>query len=238
MLQPLSAFLQKKTLFRPVLLPQNHVFRFDAPFEELFFDMADGVRINALFFRVQHHESRGVVLYFHGNRDNLQRWGTLHADFTTLGYDFLAVDYRGYGKSGGEPDEKAYFSDALHVYRWLRQRYPPDKIVLYGRSLGTGMATYLAAHEPARLLVLETPFDNIAGLLASHLRRGQPPFRPAFHFPNDQHLRRTHIPVVIFHGTRDRVVPFSSALRRKACLKPGDHFVTIDGGAHNTRRVF
>ena len=56
--------------------------------------------------------------------------------------------------------------------------------------------------------------------------------------PNDQHLRRTHIPVVIFHGTRDRVVPFSSALRLKACLKPGDHFVTIEGGAHNNLRDF
>ena len=100
------------------------------------------------------------------------------------------------------------------------------------------LATYLAARVPARMLVLETPFDNIRGLMASHLRREVLPFEPAFRFPNDRHLDMADLPVLIFHGTRDRVVPFASAAKLKQFLNPGDEFVTIEGGAHNNLGKF
>jgi uncharacterized protein len=238
MTQNYSAYIQKKMLFRPVPLPQDHRFVFDAFFEEVFLETPDGVRLNLLFFPAPEKPAHGLVLYFHGNRDNLQRWGALHRDFTTLGYDFLVPDYRGYGKSGGEPDEQRYFEDALQVYKWARERYKPENIVLYGRSLGSGMAAFLAARVQARMLVLETPFDNIRGLIAAQLRRASPPFEPAFRFPNDEHLRKTAMPVLIFHGTRDLIVPIGSAANLKKCLKPGDLFVTIEGGAHHNLRDF
>lgn len=228
-----SVFLQKKALFRPVQLAADYPFRFDVPFTEHYFATPDGERLNALLFPADMPARKGVVLYFHGNRDNLQRWGAMHRDFTVRGYDFFAPDYRGYGKSTGEPDEKHYFEDALLVYKWLCKRYAPEEMILYGRSLGTGMATYLAAHVPARMLILETPFDNISGLLASHLGNTEPPFKPVFHFPNDKFLRKAILPVLIFHGTRDRIVPHASAARLKGCLKPGDEFVTIEGGSHH-----
>ena len=233
-----STFLQKKALFRPVVLPTGHRFDFAEPFTEHFFDTPDGASINALFFASNEPVKRGVVLYFHGNRDNLQRWGALHHDFTSRGYDFLAADYRGYGKSSGEPDEQAYFSDAALLYEWLRGQYDPEKIVLYGRSLGTGMACYLAARVQACSVILETPFDNIGGLLASHIRRHEPPFEPAFRFPNDEFLKMTRLPLLIFHGTRDRVVPYTCAENLKSLLKPGDAFVTIEGGSHNNLNTF
>jgi hypothetical protein len=233
-----STFLQKKALFRPVILEANHRFDFPEPFQEHFFDTSDGARLNALFFPAASAEKRGVVLYFHGNRDNLQRWGAMHRDFTRRGYDFLAADYRGYGKSSGEPDEQAYFSDARMLYEWLRSQYAAENILLYGRSLGTGMASYLAARVSARTVILETPFDNIGGLLASHIRRHAPPFEPAFRFPNDEYLKATALPLLIFHGTRDRVVPYTCAENLKRILKPGDAFVTIEGGSHNNLNTF
>ena len=88
------------------------------------------------------------------------------------------------------------------------------------------------------MLILETPFDNIGGLLASYLRRAELPFRPAFFFPNDRHLRQTTLPALLFHGTADRVVPYASAARLQACLKPGDEFVTIPGGTHGNLREY
>ncbi len=100
------------------------------------------------------------------------------------------------------------------------------------------LAQALAARVPARMLVLETPFDNIRGLMASHLRREVLPFEPAFRFPNDRHLDMADLPVLIFHGTRDRVVPFASAAKLKQFLNPGDEFVTIEGGAHNNLGKF
>ena len=84
-----SVFLQKRFLFRPVALPQTHRFVFDATFEEHWIETPDGAQLNALFFPSQQPNSRGVVLYFHGNRGNLQRWGQLHQDFTSRGFDFF-----------------------------------------------------------------------------------------------------------------------------------------------------
>lgn len=233
-----STYLQKKALFRPTLLSADHRFDFGEPFKEHFFDTPDGARLNALFFPAAAAEKRGVILYFHGNRDNLQRWGAMHRDFTRRGYDFLAPDYRGYGKSTGEPDEQHYLEDALLLYEWLKGRYRVQEIILYGRSLGTGMASYLAARVPARMVILETPFDNIGGLLASHIRRHAPPFEPAFLFPNDENLKASTLPLLIFHGTRDRVVPYAGAGNLKRVLKAGDEFVTIEGGSHNNLNMF
>lgn len=234
----MTNFFLRKFLFRPVPLSIDAEFCFDAPFEELWFDTPDGVRLNALFFPSSVQPARGAVLYFHGNRDNLQRWGAMHREFTALGYDFLVPDYRGYGKSSGEPDEQGFYDDSMLMFKWLAERCPPERIVLYGRSLGSGAACWLAAQVPARMLLLETPFDSIPGLLAAHLRRERLSFEPALRFPNDEHLRQAALPVLIFHGTRDRVVPYDCAAKLKSVLKPGDDFVTIEGGSHNNLGTF
>jgi uncharacterized protein len=234
----MTQFFLRKFLFRPVPLTPDAAFQFDAPFEELWLDTPDGERLNALFFPAPAQPARGAVLYFHGNRDNLQRWGAMHRDFTALGYDFLVPDYRGYGKSSGEPDEQGFYEDSMLMFRWLAQRCAPERIVLYGRSLGSGVACWLAARAPARMLLLETPFDSVAGLVAAHLRRERLSFEPAPRFPNDEHLRQTTMPVLIFHGTRDRVVPYACAAKLKSVLKPGDVFVTIEGGSHNNLGLF
>lgn len=235
---PLHPYLQDKLLFRPSRLPEGYRFRFDAPFEEHFIDTPDQVRLNALFFPARRRQSKGVVLYFHGNRGHLQRWGAEHVRFNEQGYDFFAADYRGYGKSSGVPSASHLYTDALLVLEHLLHGYAPQQIVLYGRSLGSAAATRLAAEGHARTLVLETPFDNIRNLFRSYLPIRQLLIEPAFEFPNDEHLRRTQMPVLIFHGTRDRVVPYHSAARLKPLLKPGDRFVTIEGGAHHNLGAF
>lgn len=234
----LLEFIQKKALFRPVRLPADHQFRFAEPFEEVFLNAPDGPRINGLWFKTSAPQPQGVVLYFHGNRDNLQRWGAYHRDFTERGWDFFAIDYRGYGKSTGEPDEVGCYVDGGLAYDFVRKTWPPERIVLYGRSLGTGVATHLAARSPAKMLILETPFDNVRGILEGHLGGISLRLDPVFKFPNDENLPRTAMPVLIFHGTHDGVVPLASAQRLKTALKPGDEFVTIEGGSHNDLGAF
>lgn len=231
-------FLLKKALFRPVKLAADYRFQFEAPFQELWLDTPDGQRLHALSFEAEKRPARGVVLYFHGNRDNLQRWGAKHMTFTKTGFDFVAPDYRGYGKSSGEPDEQRLYEDAELVYERLLERYPAERIILYGRSLGSGMACWLAARRPARMLILETPFNNIKGLISTHLHKAELPIEPHIRFPNDEHLLQASMPILIFHGTRDRVVPYASAAGLQAGLKPGDLFVTIEGGSHNNLEEF
>lgn len=237
-LNSLSTSLQKSMLFRPTRLKTDYAFKFSQPFDEIFLETPDGARLNLLHFFTEKKERRGIVLFFHGNRYNLQHWGQKHRDFTRRGYDFVALEYRGYGKSTGAPDEKLYYRDAMQVYEWLRENFPAEQIVLYGASLGTGIAAYLAAHVQAKLVLLETPYDSIAGLTASLIGLSSLPIPPAFQFPNDWHLAQSALPILIFHGTADRVVPYKSAARLKTVLKPGDEFVTIPGGRHSNLQAF
>jgi len=230
---PLSSYLQHKILFRPARLPDNYVFRFDAPFEEHFIETPDHVRINALYFPTAQRTLKGVVLYFHGNRGNLQRWGAEHWRFTENGYDFFAADYRGYGKTPGTPSPDHLYNDALLLLNHLSHGYAADQIVLYGRSLGSAPATRLAAEGRAKSLILETPFDNLYNLFQDYMPLKHWSVQPAFDLPNDAYLKQTTLPVLIFHGTRDRVVPYASAARLKRLLKPTDQFVTIPGGSHH-----
>ncbi|MCS6929221.1 MAG: alpha/beta hydrolase [Saprospiraceae bacterium] len=237
--QPVSRYLEQKALFRPRSLPDNYRFAFgDASFEEFFLNTPDGTRLNVLYFPTPCTQRRGTLLYFHGNRGNLQRWGFIHIDFTRRGYDFVIPDYRGYGKSTGTPSEHALYEDARLVYEWTSQRHRGGQLVIYGRSLGSAPACYLAAHVSAHRLLLETPFDSFAGLLAAHLGRYQASFRSTILLPNDRYLCRCLIPVLILHGTHDRIVPLSSAGRLRACLKDRDEFVLITGGTHHNLRTF
>jgi pimeloyl-ACP methyl ester carboxylesterase len=226
--------LQHWFIFRPKKLPQNHEYQFEAPFEELFIETSYRGRLNTLWFKASGDvPAKGLVLFYHGNAGSLERWGHLHHFFARYGYDFLVYDYRGYGKSTGKRSQKIMYDDAQEVYRFARKYYPPEQIVLYGRSLGSSFASRVAAEQPARILVLETPFYSMSNLFYTYY-----PFLPrAFYFQynlsNARSLRQVQIPVVVFHGTDDLVVPYRCAERLKKVLKPGDQFYTIPGGSHN-----
>ena len=90
-------YLQEKVVFLPVKLPEDYPFEFDGNFEEYFFKTPFEGKINALLFRIEN--PKGVILYFHGNADNLVRWGKIALEFSAFGYDIFVMDYRSYGKS-------------------------------------------------------------------------------------------------------------------------------------------
>lgn len=231
----LPVFFQRNIIFRPVRLRQQHVFRFAAPFEERFYEMTDGTQLNALLFPSQHSAKprRGLVLYFHGNADNLDRWGRMHRDFTERGYDFFCMDYRGYGKSSGKVNEKDFYADAFQMYQHLtHENYAPNEIIIYGRSLGSAVASHLAARVKAKMLVLETPFDNMKNLFKDQMRLLNIPLRMSYNFANDEHIQKVSYPILVLHGTRDLIVPYQTAERLCNYLKQSDEFVTIEGGRH------
>ncbi|MEO1513845.1 MAG: alpha/beta fold hydrolase [Bacteroidota bacterium] len=229
--------LEDRFVFRPTGLSDTHQFEFDHRHEERFWEAEDGTRIHSLFFPAQ-GVKKGIVLYFHGNADNLQRWGRYTVDFTSRGYDVWAVDYRGYGKSGGQVDEDWFYKDAYQMYQQCREEYEPQEIVLYGRSLGSAVATHLAAQVRARLLILETPFDNIQSVFHAQMPVSFLPFRLKNQFPNDQFIQRVQYPICIVHGTADDLVPLQSALQLKPLLKSGDKFSIIEKGGHKNLRTF
>jgi len=208
--------IQERLIFVRFRLPHGYRFRFPGAFEERFIHAADGATLHGLYFKAA--EPRGVVIYFHGNTGSLRRWGRRAPTFTASGYDVLMPDYRGYGKSRGRLSEAALLEDAALWYRHVRQHWPQDRIVLYGRSLGSGMAVPLAAAEHPRALILESPFASMREAAMNYLPIL--PYRLLLRYPfqNDRAIRSVRCPVYIFHGQRDNVVPHASALRLYAAI--------------------
>lgn len=207
---------QERFIFIRFQLAPRSRFRFKYPYKERYLDGTDGARLHALYFPAE--RSRGVVLYFHGNTGNLRRWGKYAPRFTALGYDVLMPDYRGYGKSHGPLSEQALHTDAKAWYASLTERWAEEDIVVYGRSLGSAMAVPVAAEHAPRLLVLETPFANLLEVARHYLRILPYRWLLRYRFRNDQAIKRVRCPVYIFHGRRDTVVPYASALRLYASV--------------------
>lgn len=221
---------QNKLIFQADKLPHNHHFVFNQSYEEHFIPTPDSIIINALWFKPT-QQAKGLVIYFHGNADNLQRWGHYANDITQLGYEVLMIDYRGYGKSSGVPGEKELYNDANLIWHWANEKSNHDKMVIYGRSLGSAIATHLASEVQPDLLILETPFDELMG--ASILRYVYAIIPLHTRFATREFLGKVRCKTVIFQGTDDWVVSLKSAERLKPLLKENDEFVIIPGGEHN-----
>ncbi|TCK65257.1 hypothetical protein DFQ05_2474 [Winogradskyella wandonensis] len=224
-------FFQEKLMFFPTKLDQNYEFQFGHPFEELFFKTEENALINALNFKTEN--PKGVILYFHGNAGDLSRWGKITEYFVEKSYDILVMDYRTYGKSIGELSEAAFYKDAQFCYNYLLNHYTEDEITLYGRSLGTGIASYLAVENNPKQLILETPYYSIEDVAKSRF-----PIFPVKHllkykFPTYQFLPKADCPITIIHGTDDAVVPYDSSIKlRKLDIRNLD-YITVKGGNHN-----
>lgn len=226
-------YLQEKFLFHPEELPASYQFKFDMPFEEANIRYATDETINLVKFFPADTGRKGVVVYFHGNRANITRYARFAKNFTGRGYEVWMPDYPGYGKSIGERTEKKMYQQALQVQKMAASKYSADSIIIYGKSLGTGVATYVAAESKNKLLLLETPYYSIPSLFSSYA-----PIYPTgrmanYKFPVNEYLVDVPYPVVIFHGTDDGVIPYRNAAKLKKVLKSSDEFISLEGGGHH-----
>lgn len=231
-------FLQEKLMFRPRPLLPDYQFKFNIPFKEVNIALNQKDNLNVVQFFTQDSIPKGVVLYFHGNRDNVNRYVRYAPDFTKHGYEIWMVDYPGYGKTTGKLTEQNLYMQAKEVYKLANSRFKGDEIIVYGKSLGSGIASYLASKKTCRRLILETPYYSIPDLLSNYT-----PFYPVaimshFKLPTGEHLAEVNVPVTIFHGSVDRIIPYRCAAKLKRFLKSGDEFITINNGSHNNLHDF
>lgn len=228
---------QERLIFFPEKLPPDYEFAYDAPFEELALPVAGGA-LSALRFEAA--TPQGVILYFHGNAGSLAGWGDVGKALAAHGYDVVIVDYRGYGKSDGRINSEAvWLADADAVYAHVVERYGEERVILYGRSIGSTAAAYLAAQHRPRLLILEAPFYSLGDLA----RQAMPPVFPLrlllkYDLPVHRWLEEVESPVVIFHGTDDEVVPFDSSRRLLSHARTEVAFIPVEGGRHNNLEMF
>ncbi len=150
-------YLQDYMLFKPEKLPKDFQFDYEnQETQEYNLETRDGAIINGLRFFPK-GESNGVVLYLKGNSKSIKGWGKFAVDFTRHGYNVLMVDYRGFGKSTGKRSQKAIKRDLQLVYNKIKELTTEDRIILYGRSLGSGFATKLASMNNPKLLIVDEP---------------------------------------------------------------------------------
>lgn len=226
--------LQDSLLFHPTPLPVHYQFQFKNKFRELLLPLNEHDRLSVVqFYPLDSLHSKGVVLYFHGNRENVNRYARFADDFLKAGYEVWMMDYPGYGKSKGERTEQRFYNDADLLYQMALKQVGADSIIIYGKSLGTGAASQLASEKKCKRLILETPYHSIPSLAWFHFPVYPTSYMVRFQFPVYNYLPEVKAPVTIFHGTRDQLIPYRYALDLKEFLKPGDEFVTIKGGSHN-----
>lgn len=230
-------FFQDALIFQAEKLDPTFTYTFDVPHQEISISTRDGETLNALLFSPP-DSSKGLILYFHGNSGSLKRWGAIASALARHNYHILVFDYRGYGKSTGKPSEQGLYADADAVWLWTQQNLKPGKIVLFGRSLGSAVASYLASKTATDLLILETPFDNLQGAVNPVFRPLVRMFPLRYTFPTIDRVAQIPGRKLIFHGTDDPVVSLGSALKLKSVLQSADEFIILEGGNHDNLDEF
>ncbi|MGE3148950.1 MAG: alpha/beta hydrolase [Pseudorhodoplanes sp.] len=199
--------------------------------EEIVLDTADGERI--LAWHVPPQGDKPVVLYFHGNGGALMhrvpRFGPLVADGTGL----LAVSYRGYGGSSGSPSETGFLNDAAAAYAFAAARYPASRIVVWGESIGSGVAVALAATHDVAAVILEAPFTSALAIGMAAYPYAPVRFLMKDTFRSDARIGKVRAPILILHGEQDRIVPFSFGQKLFSLANEPKRFVPLPGGGHN-----
>lgn len=230
--------MQNSLFFHPVVIDINKPYLFKQPFTEVNITVDDQTNYNIVQFSVPDSIQKGVVLYFHGNRENINHYAQFAVNFTRNQYAVWMPDYPGFGKSTGKLSEQLLYDEALQAYKLARTRYPPEKIIIYGKSIGTGIAAQLASVRDCKSLILETPYFSFSSLLRNVAWMYPVSQLSKYHFPTNEYLLKVTAPITIFHGTHDGVIPYRNANKLRAVLKPVDSFVTIEGGSHNDLNSF
>lgn len=167
-----------------------------------------------------------LLIFFHGNGEVIDFLPRQLAGARALGMGVLLVEYPGYGRSGGSPSERAITATAEAAFTAAARRHDvdPSRIVLFGRSLGSGAACALAGRQPVRALILQSPFISVRAFAGQFFLPG---FLVRDRFDNRAALERFRGPVLIFHGRRDNVIPFHHG-RELARTVPGARFLELD----------
>ncbi|MES1222248.1 MAG: alpha/beta fold hydrolase, partial [Bacteroidota bacterium] len=160
-------YCQDYILFHPEKTAKDHSYNFAVPHKEVNIPYNDSSNINIIQFTTE-DRPKGVVLYFHGNRKNISWYAKYAPNFTKNGYEVWMMDYPGYGKSTGALTEQRLYDYAEQLYTLAASRFSKDSIVLYGKSMGTGIAAYIASRKNCKEVILETPYYSITSLSAHY----------------------------------------------------------------------
>jgi fermentation-respiration switch protein FrsA (DUF1100 family) len=224
--------LEPKMVFFPTRGQDETPARLGIRYHALTLKAADGTDISA--WQLEPDDPKANILYFHGNGGNLSLWMPVLATLHRFGYRVLAIDYRGYGLSGGRASEKGLTLDAVAAAQHAaRTRTPGQPLVYWGRSLGGPVAAAAAKAEPPDAIVLENTFPNKVAVVRWH-----PVFRllnlfSSYRFDTVAAMRGFDRPVLVVHGVADTIIPYTLGQELFKQLDAPKRFVSVPGADHN-----
>lgn len=228
---------QHLLFFQPKALDANHVFTFPVrmKFTTSTISFDENTQIDVVKFQQDDTTlaAKGVVLFFHGNRYNVEHYSPYAAYFTRNGYEVWMPDYPGYGRSTGEIDAGVLEELSLQLYKMARIRFSPDGIVLYGKSLGTGVASYLASERDCRHLILETPYYSLSSLAQTYAWFLPVPLLIRFNLTNGEFFKEITSPITVIAAGNDELIPLQNTLRLLPKMKKNDAFYVVKSARHN-----
>jgi uncharacterized protein len=199
--------------------------------EEHILATADGE--NVIVWHVPAKPGHAVVIYFPGNGDFLAGSAGRFRDIISDGTGLVALSYRGYAGSSGQPSERGLLLDAAAAYAFTSARYDANRIVVWGFSLGTGVAVALAAEQSVGKLILEAPYTSIVEVAGALLRIVPVRWILRDQFRSDERIAGVTAPLLIMHGERDFTISIGLGERLFALAHQPKQFVRFPGGGHN-----
>ncbi len=190
-----------------------------ADMEEITLHTSDGLALRAWYADAP-SPSAYTVIYFHGNAGGLAKRSIFYREMIDAGYGVLAVEYRGYSGNKGAPSEAGLYKDAQSAMRYLEERQPLSRVIVMGRSLGSGVAVEMAMHySDIAALVLISPYTSIPDVGANMYPYIPVHWLSRHHFASVDKIGGLDIPILIAHGTDDSLIPVSHAYALQRAIK-------------------
>jgi uncharacterized protein len=223
-------FLQDYLLFHPVVIKKNVAFSISSPYTEK--EITTSSNQISCINLLPTDSGKVVVFYFHGNMHNVERYAPYVQCFTKNGAFVIMPDYPTYGKSTGKLTEENLYEMALAVYDSYDSLCKGKKIIVYGKSLGTGIASYLSTKRTVNALILETPYYSLTSVAKNHVPIYPVTWLLKYEIPSYKYIEQNQVPTIIFHGDKDNVIPLKNANKLKQVLDKNDQFILLKGCDH------
>jgi fermentation-respiration switch protein FrsA (DUF1100 family) len=231
----LARVFENRFIFFPPRYPQGWTSPdvYKLPLEDVWMTAQDGVRINGWF--LPNPASPKALLWFHGNAENIGMCLEQMKALSHLGVNVLEIDYRGYGKSEGSPNEAGVYLDGEAAYQYLIQarHFQPANIFIYGHSLGGAIATEMAFRHPCAGLIVESSFTSARDMAHHVLKIPLMEYAVKNLFDSIDKIPQVHAPVMIIHGTSDKLIPFSMGQKLFDAAHQPKTFMPVQGAGHD-----
>ncbi len=232
--------MQPRLLFLPGVAGRDLTVTPEAvnlPYSDVFLQTEDGETLHGWWLPHDQHQksTTATVLFFHGNAGNVSHRLDSLRIFNDLGLSVMIIDYRGYGLSTGKPSEPGVYRDATAAWRWLTESrgVDPNRIILFGRSMGAAVASQLATRVQAAGLILESAFTSVPDLGAELYWWLPVRLLSRLEFNTADHIRRADLPTLIIHSPDDEIIPYSHGRQLHEAAGRNGTFLEIRG-SHNT----